>query len=168
MDGVHDMGGMDGFGKVEPEPNEPMFHTEWEARVLAMVRAMGAAGAFNIDTSRFYREMLPPHVYLSSSYYKKWFLGLEEMPRPEGLRERGGVWFRAGGPELHLGTDDAHAAVKRPHPGFRVESVMALEQLARRVEGAGFAVEWDERIEGRKRFYTRDPFGNRVELLADV
>ena len=60
MNGVHDMGGMDGFGKVEPEPNEPMFHTEWEGRVLAMVRAMGAAGAFNIDTSRFYRETLPP------------------------------------------------------------------------------------------------------------
>jgi nitrile hydratase subunit beta len=79
VNGVHDMGGMDGFGKVEPEPNEPMFHTEWEARVLAMVRAMGAAGAFNIDTSRFYREMLPPHVYLSSSYYKKWFLGLEDL-----------------------------------------------------------------------------------------
>lgn len=95
-------------------------------------------------------------------------LGLEEMPRPEGLRERGGVWFRAGGQELHLGTDDAHAAAKRPHPGFRVESVTALEELGRRVAGDGFAVEWDERIEGRKRFYTRDPFGNRVELLADV
>ena len=79
MNGVPTKGGMDGFGKVEPEPNEPMFHTEWEARVLAMVRAMGAAGAFNIDTSRFYREMLPPHVYLSSSYYKKWFLGLEDL-----------------------------------------------------------------------------------------
>ena len=79
MNGVHDMGGMDGFGKVEPEPNEPMFHTEWEARVLAMVRAMGAAGAFNIDTSRFYREALPPQVYLSSSYYRKWLLGLEDL-----------------------------------------------------------------------------------------
>jgi nitrile hydratase beta subunit len=77
MNGVHDMGGMDGFGKVEPEPNEPMFHHEWEGRVLAMVRAMGAAGAYNIDTSRFYRESLPPEVYLSSSYYKKWLLGLE-------------------------------------------------------------------------------------------
>ena len=85
MNGVHDMGGMDGFGKVEPEPNEPMFHTEWEARVLAMVRAMGAAGAFNIDTSRFYREMLPPHVYLASSYYKKWFLGLEDMLVDKGF-----------------------------------------------------------------------------------
>ena len=79
MNGVHDMGGMDGFGKVEAEPNEPMFHERWEGRVLAMVRAMGAAGAFNIDTSRFYREMLPPAVYLSSSYYKKWLLGLEDM-----------------------------------------------------------------------------------------
>ncbi len=88
MNGVHDMGGMDGFGKVEAEPNEPMFHTEWEGRVLAMVRAMGAAGAFNIDTSRFYRETLPPHVYLSSSYYKKWFLGLEEMLIEKGYISR--------------------------------------------------------------------------------
>jgi nitrile hydratase len=79
VNGVHDMGGMDGFGTVEPEPNEPMFHTAWEARVLAMVRAMGAAGAFNIDASRFYREALPPVVYLGSSYYKKWLLGLEDL-----------------------------------------------------------------------------------------
>jgi nitrile hydratase beta subunit len=77
VNGVHDMGGMDGFGKVEPELNEPAFHEKWEGRVLAMVRAMGAAGAFNIDTSRFYRETLPPHIYLASSYYRKWLLGLE-------------------------------------------------------------------------------------------
>ena len=43
MNGVHDMGGMDGFGKVEVEPKEPMFHAGWEARVLAMVRASQAA-----------------------------------------------------------------------------------------------------------------------------
>jgi len=79
VNGVHDMGGMDGFGKVEAEPNEPMFHADWEARVLAMVRAMGAAGAFNIDASRYYRETLPPTTYLASSYYKKWFLGLENL-----------------------------------------------------------------------------------------
>jgi nitrile hydratase len=94
MNGVHDMGGMDGFGKVEPESNEPMFHTIWEGRVLAMVRAMGAAGAFNIDTSRFYREALPPQVYLSSSYYKKWFLGLEDMLVEKGFVASGEV---AGG-----------------------------------------------------------------------
>ena len=85
MNGVHDMGGMDGFGKVEAEPNEPVFHSRWEARTMALVRAMGAAGAFNIDTSRFYREALPPHVYLSSSYYKKWLLGLEDLLRDKGF-----------------------------------------------------------------------------------
>jgi nitrile hydratase beta subunit len=79
MNGVHDMGGMDGFGPVVAEANEPMFHTAWEARVLAMVRALGAVGAFNIDASRFYRETLPPEVYLSSSYYRKWLLGLEDL-----------------------------------------------------------------------------------------
>jgi nitrile hydratase len=85
MNGVHDMGGMDGFGKVEVEPNEPMFHADWEARVMAIVRAMGAAGAFNIDTSRYYRETLPPHVYLASSYYQKWLLGLENMLIDKGF-----------------------------------------------------------------------------------
>jgi nitrile hydratase subunit beta len=79
MNGVHDMGGMDGFGKVEPEANEPVFHADWEARVMAMNRAMGATGVWNIDMSRYSRETLPPEVYLSSSYYRKWLLGLEQM-----------------------------------------------------------------------------------------
>jgi nitrile hydratase len=91
VNGVHDMGGMDGFGKVEPEPNEPMFHSEWEARVLAMVRAMGAAGAFNIDASRFYRETLPPPVYLASSYYRKWLLGLEDLLIDKGFVAAGEI-----------------------------------------------------------------------------
>ncbi len=52
MNGVHDMGGMDGFGKVEIEKNEPPFHEPWEGRVLAMNRAMGATGIWNIDMSR--------------------------------------------------------------------------------------------------------------------
>jgi nitrile hydratase len=85
MNGVHDMGGMDGFGKVEPEPNEPVFHEPWEGRVMAMNRAMGAVGMWNIDIGRFSREMLPPHVYLASSYYRKWFLGLEQMLLERGL-----------------------------------------------------------------------------------
>lgn len=87
MNGVHDMGGMDGFGKVEVEPNEPVFHAKWEGRVMAMMRAMGATGAWNIDMSRVSREVLPPHVYLSSSYYKKWALGMEQLLLEKGLVE---------------------------------------------------------------------------------
>jgi len=85
MDGVHDMGGMDGFGKVEPEPNEPVFHEAWEGRVMAMNRAVGAAGAWNIDVARFSRELLPPQVYLSSSYYERWQLAMERLLVERGL-----------------------------------------------------------------------------------
>ena len=53
MDGIHDMGGMHGFGKVEPEPNEPVFHAPWEGRTLALKRAMGYAGIWTIDQTRF-------------------------------------------------------------------------------------------------------------------
>ena len=60
MDGAHDMGGVDGLGPVEPEPNEPMFHAEWERRAFAMTLAMGMPGGWNIDTSRFARENRPP------------------------------------------------------------------------------------------------------------
>jgi len=84
MNGVHDMGGMDGFGKVEVEQNEPPFHEKWEGRVLAMNRAMGATGIWNIDMSRHARELLAPPVYLAATYYQKWFLGLRNM-----LVERG-------------------------------------------------------------------------------
>lgn len=77
MNGVHDMGGMDGFGKVRPEPNEPPFHATWEGRVLAMQRAMGYVGAWHIDDTRFAQETLPPQVYLAASYYWRWTLAME-------------------------------------------------------------------------------------------
>jgi nitrile hydratase beta subunit len=85
MNGVHDMGGMDGFGKVEVEENEPVFHHRWESRVMAMVRAFGANGGVNIDMQRFSRESIPPATYLAASYYQKWFLGLERTLRERNL-----------------------------------------------------------------------------------
>jgi nitrile hydratase subunit beta len=85
MDGVHDMGGMDGFGRVEPEPDEPVFHEAWEGRVLAMNRAMSATGSWSIDMARFSREQLPPLTYLAASYYQRWFLGMQQMLLDRGL-----------------------------------------------------------------------------------
>jgi nitrile hydratase subunit beta len=78
MNSVHDMGGMDGFGPVRPEPNEPPFHEAWEGRVLAMQRALGVAGLWTIDESRAAQEAMNPIEYLSVPYYKRWFLGLVE------------------------------------------------------------------------------------------
>jgi nitrile hydratase beta subunit len=78
MDGVHDMGGMDGFGQVHPDPNEPTFHADWEGRVYAMNRSLGYAGAWGIDFGRHAQELLPPHVDLRSSYFERWALGIEK------------------------------------------------------------------------------------------
>ena len=85
MDGVHDMGGMDGFGKVIPEPNEPVFHHRWEGRVLAMSRAIGVFRAWTIDTSRYAIELLSPAVYLTASYYERWFLRNQNLLIQRGL-----------------------------------------------------------------------------------
>ena len=74
---IHDMGGMHGFGKVEQEENEPVFHERWESRVYAMNRAMGPLRLWTIDEGRASQETLPPSVYVSASYYQRWLLGLE-------------------------------------------------------------------------------------------
>jgi nitrile hydratase beta subunit len=91
MNGVHDMGGMDGFGKVVPEPNEPAFHAPWEGRVLAMNRVMQATGEWNIDVGRYWIETLPPHTYLGVSYYEKWMMRLENLCVARGLVTRAEV-----------------------------------------------------------------------------
>src|SRR5205823_9216565 len=85
MDGVHDMGAMDGFGKVEPEADEPVFHAPWEGRVIAMMRAMGATGAWNLDMFRDAREHQPAAFYLTASYYKSWAKSIEMLMLSCGL-----------------------------------------------------------------------------------
>ena len=85
MNGVHDMGGMHGFGKVEPDKDEQAFHADWEARVLAMQRAIRATRAWNIDMSRDALEHIPPQRYLASSYYERWLLGMESNAVDKGL-----------------------------------------------------------------------------------
>jgi len=85
MNGVHDMGGMQGFGRVEPEAGEPVFHAPWEGRVLAMHRAMGHVGLWTIDINRAARETMPPARYLSTSYYEKWAISLADLCLRYGL-----------------------------------------------------------------------------------
>jgi nitrile hydratase len=88
MDGIHDMGGMDGFGPIEVEHDEPPFHETWEGRVMAMQRAMGYAGAWHIDHARYAQERIPPHIYLQASYYQKWMLAMETNVVERGLAGR--------------------------------------------------------------------------------
>ena len=85
MNGPHDLGGSHGFGPVAPEPGEPLFHHPWERRAFALVLAMGATGAWNIDTSRHARERIPPADYLRSPYYAIWLKGMERLLVEMGL-----------------------------------------------------------------------------------
>jgi len=85
MNGVHDMGGMHGFGPVEPEANEPVFHAPWEGRVMALRRALGAWRRWNIDAGRHSIETLPPADYLRMSYYEKWLASAIKLALGAGL-----------------------------------------------------------------------------------
>ncbi len=114
MNGAHDLGGMHGFGPVEPEPNEPVFHAEWEKRAFALTLAMAMPGRWNIDMSRFARENRPPAEYLSMSYYQIWFAALEQM-----LKERGFVG------------DDEIAAGHSLRPPKPVERILSPADVAK-------------------------------------
>jgi Nitrile hydratase beta subunit len=88
MNGVHDMGGMHGFGPVEPEANEPVFHHRWEARTRAITKALGSWGKWNPDYGRHQRELIAPAEYLRMSYYEKWLTALAGQIVKVGLVTR--------------------------------------------------------------------------------
>lgn len=87
MNGVHDLGGMHGFGPINPEPEaeEPVFHAEWEKRVFGFTRAAGFLGKWNIDMSRHSRERQHPVDYLRHTYYENWLAGLGTLLVESGL-----------------------------------------------------------------------------------
>jgi catechol 2,3-dioxygenase-like lactoylglutathione lyase family enzyme len=104
------------------------------------------------DARRFYGELL----------------GLAEVEKPAALRGRGGVWFAlASGAQLHVGVLSEHfVPAAKAHPGLRVRDAAALRAVALRLEADGFGVTWDQELAGVLRFFTADPFGNRLELLT--
>lgn len=83
MNGVHDMGGMQGLGSIEPEPEGIVFHHAWEGRVHAM--SLASPTRSNIDAGRHQRELIPGPEYLRMSYYEKWFRSLSERLVQQGL-----------------------------------------------------------------------------------
>ena len=89
MDGVHDMGGMHGFGAIPREADEPVFHAEWERRVFALdLTAEAFIEGANIDAFRHAVERLDPAIYLGASYYEKWALALETLLVDAGVVTR--------------------------------------------------------------------------------
>ncbi len=92
-------------------------------------------------------------------------LGLSEFKKPGALRNRGGVWFGCGEQQLHVGAVENFSPAGKAHPALRVRPV-DLELIAERLGESGAAVEWDDTIPGMRRFYTADPWCNRIELIG--
>ena len=131
---VHDMGGMHGFGPVEAEPNEPLFHAAWEARVRALQRAMGVTGVWTLDEFRAAQELLSPLTYLSSSYYERWFRALERQVVRHGL----------------VGEDEI-AAGRSLRPGIRLNRKLTLDDAKANRSGR-----YDRPAPGSARFKAGD------------
>lgn len=89
-------------------------------------------------------------------------LGMEEVEKPPELAKRGGVWFRSGALELHLGVEEDFSPAKKAHPGIVTDE---LDAIAKRLAAAGVDVQSDDNFPGYRRFYVHDCFGNRLEFL---
>ena len=110
----------------------------------------------------------PPGCESEARRFFGGLLGLEELEKPEPLQARGGAWFALeGGGQLHVGVEEPFAPARKAHPAFRVARG-DLPTLAARFEAAGERVEWDDSLPGVRRFYTADPWGNRLELLETL
>jgi catechol 2,3-dioxygenase-like lactoylglutathione lyase family enzyme len=91
-------------------------------------------------------------------------IGMQQVDKPEPLRSRGGCWFTLDSVQLHLGVEDPFTPQKKAHPAFCLPN---LDDLADRLAAAGYPVDWDDSLQDRKRFYTQEPFGNRMEFMLD-
>ncbi|HEY2715722.1 MAG TPA: VOC family protein [Solirubrobacterales bacterium] len=107
----------------------------------------------------------PPGCEEEARRYFGELLGLREIEKPPPLRGRGGAWFELGGHQLHVGVEQGFRPARKAHPALRV-APQELEPLAERLAAAGAPVSWDTSLPGARRFYSEDPWGNRIELLA--
>ena len=91
-------------------------------------------------------------------------LGFEELIKPAALRARGGAWFRRGDVEVHLGVEKNFHPARKAHPAFAIAEIKALAIALR---AKNHPVLWDASIDNRRRFFTTDPVGNRIEFMEE-
>lgn len=79
MNGIHDMGGLHGFGTVDIDPNEPVFTTEWGSRVFCMTQVIDTLGVWNLDEHRHEIELMAAEDYITYTYYGRWLFAMERL-----------------------------------------------------------------------------------------
>jgi extradiol dioxygenase family protein len=107
----------------------------------------------------------PPDCEAQARRFYGKLLGLAELEKPAPLRARGGVWFALGDAQLHIGVEADFRPARKAHPALRLDAA-ALDDLARTLTDAGTPVRWDGELPHVRRFFTDDPWGNRLEFLA--
>jgi catechol 2,3-dioxygenase-like lactoylglutathione lyase family enzyme len=122
------------------------------------VRAVWIAGLDHVQVAA------PPGCEAQAREFFGGLLGLAELEKPPELRARGGAWFAAGEQQLHVGVADGFAPALKAHPALSVRAGR-LSRLGERLEAAGAPVRWDGSQTGTRRFFTEDPWGNRLELI---
>lgn len=105
----------------------------------------------------------PPGCEAAARMFYGSVLGLQEIPKPAELAARGGVWFRIGTQELHVGIQEDFRPALKAHPAF---SCVDPDALAEAIQATGAPVSWNGALNGVRRFYTSDPFGNRLEIVG--
>lgn len=109
----------------------------------------------------------PPACEEAARRFYGQLLGLAEIPKPPPLRDRGGVWFQVGSAQLHIGVEGTFTPARKAHPALRV-APGRIDALAASLLAAGAPLTWDTELPGARRFYTEDPWGNRLELLSET
>ncbi|HEX8183679.1 MAG TPA: VOC family protein [Blastocatellia bacterium] len=120
--------------------------------------------AFEIIAINHVNITVPKAAEEPTKHFYKNILGLEEIPKPDAQKKRGGAWFKQGALELHLSIDDAAAdnSTSRRHVCYLVADIAKAEQFMR---DSGVEVFPDNQpVKGWLRFYVRDPGGNRLEI----
>ncbi len=125
MDGMHDLGGKQGFGEVRYTLNASAFHAEWEVRANSLYAFAVRCGIFNMDEYRYAIERMEPRHYLSASYYERSLTGMASLCVEKGLVTREELERRAQGafPLATPGAQGRTNVVTREHfkPGDQVQ-----------------------------------------------
>ena len=107
----------------------------------------------------------PPGCEAEARRFFGGLLGLEEVEKPHQLRARGGVWFALGDRQLHIGVENPFTPAQKAHVALRLDA-QDIDHIAQALTTAGAQIEWDDSLPSVRRFYTADPWGNRLEFLA--
>src|SRR6185312_954652 len=140
MDGMHDLGGRQGFGAVRYRPDARAFHEAWEVRVNSLYAFAVRRGIFNMDEYRHAIERMPPRHYLSASYYERSLTSLATLCVEKGVFTREELERRAEGEfplSLPIGPGRGNAATRQQFkPGDRV--CVRVEHISGHVRAPGY------------------------------